>query len=93
MIHCQEEMLQLVLEVGRAYQPLKPETILDNPTQNSFYLKYGAINIPYKHQESTYARFEGHPLSLKLEIEMTDTHKKAEGSALDIRQFRQGRSV
>ena len=39
-----------------------------------FHLENGAINLPYRWEEQTYARFEGHPLNLKLELEMSETH-------------------
>jgi len=43
-------------------------------SKNSFYLKYGAINLPYLEQEQSYARFEGHTLLKQFEIEMDETH-------------------
>jgi len=74
LVNAKEEMLEWVLEVARAYQPLNEEKHLKNASDSQFCLKNGVINISYKQQESTYARFEGHPFDLKLEIEMTDTH-------------------
>lgn len=74
LVEAKEEMFQWVLQVARAYQLFNGENLLNNRSGNFFFLKYGTINIPYKHQESTYARFEGHPLNLKLELEMNETH-------------------
>lgn len=74
LITAKEEMLQWVLEVAKTYQENTMENTMSKSAANWFCLKYGALNIPYKHQESTYTRFEGHPLDLKLEIEMNETH-------------------
>ena len=41
-----------------------------NKTGDWFYLKHGAIDLPYLWQESSYIRFEKHPLDLKIEIKM-----------------------
>lgn len=41
----------------------------------NYALKYGVISLLYLEQESTYARFEGHPLLKKLEITMNETHE------------------
>ena len=40
------------------------------PKGDWFFLKHGAINLPYLWQEKSYVRFEGHPLNLKIEIDM-----------------------
>ena len=56
--------------IAKAYQ--SPETV--NPKgqkpDNRFYLRYGAINLPYFVREESIARFEGHQLNLTLLIEM-----------------------
>jgi hypothetical protein len=70
-ISAKEEMLEWVLDIAKGYSI--PGS--NNPDlTNSFNLKYGAISLPFIEEESTYARFEGHPLNLKLELEMTETH-------------------
>ena len=40
------------------------------PHGDWFYLEHGAINRPYRSQEESYIRFEGHPLDLVLHIKM-----------------------
>lgn len=60
--------------IANAYFPA-PHSIVEPGSQHGvFFLEYGAIHLPYKIRESTYARFEGHPLNLKLELEMNETH-------------------
>ena len=39
--------------------------------------------MPYTSQEATYARFEGHPLELKLEFKTTAVHKVSESGLVD----------
>lgn len=56
---------------------------LANRTHGSFYLKHGVIQLPYLEQESSYARFEGHPLDLRLEIEMSETHSVEESGPVE----------
>lgn len=51
--------------------------------QNIFAIRYGALDIPYLRDESSYVRFEGHPLDLTLEIEMTETHSVEETGLVD----------
>jgi hypothetical protein len=75
LLKAKNEMQEWILTIAKAYQPL-PADIRVNPSQTDrFYLKHGAINLPYKRQEKTYARFEGHTLDLKLEVDMNETHK------------------
>ena len=73
-------MLSKSLEIARAYHVIDP----NNPTkENSFYLQYGAIALPYLEQEEAYARFEGHPLGLKLRIETNETHKVEQAGLIE----------
>ena len=51
---------------------------LNRVTRESFCLNYGKIDLPYLEQEKAYARFEGHPLGLKLEIHMSEIHQEVE---------------
>ena len=68
-----DPMLNVSLDIARAYHPIYPATLL--PKENVFYLEHGFIALPYVSQEEAYARFEGHPLELKLRVETTEIHK------------------
>lgn len=52
-------------------------------SRGSFYLNHGEIQLPYLEQEKSYARFEGHPLGLKLEIHMSEIHEKVEAGLIE----------
>jgi hypothetical protein len=54
--------------IGKSYHEMDSNTA--RPKGDWFYLKHGAINLPYLWQEKSYIRFEGHPLDLKIEIDM-----------------------
>ena len=71
LIEAQEKMLPWVMEIARAYSPGVKKQGLNHP----YFTGSGTIDLPYKRQESTYARFEGHPLLKKLEITMNETHE------------------
>jgi hypothetical protein len=75
LLKAREEMLQWVSAVAMAYHETKEGSLSQNSPGNFFYLKYGALNIPYKHQEKSYARFKDPSLVLDLGIEMRETHK------------------
>jgi len=69
-----DKMIRNLSTIAKAFT-IRTNDDLHKDTQiNWFHLENGAINLPYRWQEQTYARFEGHPFDLKLEIEMTDTH-------------------
>jgi hypothetical protein len=68
-----------VLEVSKAYSP---RPFLNQPTNHPFYTEHGVIELPYKRQESTYARFAG-PMGMKLEIDMNETHEVEEAGLLE----------
>jgi len=55
---------------GKSYTCFDRDNLKMLPQGDWFYLKYGAINLPYDEQEESYARFEGHPLNLVLELKM-----------------------
>lgn len=55
---------------GKSYQLFYYDSKENLPQGDWFYLKYGAVNLPYEEQEESYARFEGHPLDLVLDIKM-----------------------
>jgi len=61
-------MVQNIINIGKCYHVMAKNT--PRPKGNWFYLKHGAINLPYLWQEQSYIRFEGHPLDLKIEVEM-----------------------
>ena len=67
----EKSMYARVLEVSKAYSP---RPFLNQPTNHPFYTEHGVIELPYKRQESTYARFDG-PMEMKLEIHMNETHQ------------------
>ena len=80
-LEAKEEMFNWVVDVAKAYQSHLPE---NQSTQgNRFYLQHGAINLLYRNQEHTYARFEGHPLNLKLEITMNETQEVEKAGLAD----------
>lgn len=80
-VDAREKMLEWVLDIARAYKPINPAAPL--PKENGFYLEHGYIALPYRSREETYARFEGHPLELKLEFKTTAVHKVSESGLVD----------
>ncbi len=68
-----DRMLKQNLEIASAYRSLEPVTVPSK--ENRFYLEHGAIALPYISQEEAYARFEGHPLGLKLRVETKVVHE------------------
>lgn len=69
----EDHMKRDLIEIMKNYK-VRTE---DNPVGagNLYHLKHGSIDLPYLEQEKTYSRFEGHPLDLKLEVEMNETHE------------------
>jgi hypothetical protein len=55
---------------GKSYTNIEDPKLKTLPKGHWFYLKHGAINLPYEEQEESYASFEGHPLGLVLDIKM-----------------------
>jgi hypothetical protein len=76
-----QKMMEQNADIARAYHPLDPAAPL--PKENFFYLEHGYIELPYRSQEETYTRFEGHPLELKLEFKTTVVHKVSESGLVD----------
>jgi hypothetical protein len=68
-----------VLEVSKAYSP---RPFLNQPANHPFYTEHGVIELPYKRQESTYARFAG-PMDMKFRIRMNETHEVEKVGVLD----------
>jgi hypothetical protein len=65
-------MINNIKNIGNSYHALNSAT--KKPKGDWFYLKHGAVNLPYLWQEKSYVRFEGHPLDLKIELEMHETY-------------------
>jgi hypothetical protein len=61
-----------ISNIGKSYHLM--DSISQKPNSDWFYLKYGAINLPYLWQESSDVRFEEHPLNLTLKIRMNETY-------------------
>jgi hypothetical protein len=72
LIQYQDDMLNDLIEIARAYHPGDP--LSRRLKGDWFYTRHGALNLTYLEQEETYARFEKHPLELKLEVETKETH-------------------
>lgn len=66
-------LLNLVLEAATHYQSFLNHNLAGNSSGDYFCTRYGRILLRYKDQESTYARFKGDPLDLRLEVEMNET--------------------
>ncbi|MHB8138291.1 MAG: T6SS immunity protein Tli4 family protein, partial [Smithellaceae bacterium] len=75
----EQVMYAWLKEVANAYNPYPSQK---TPGNHAFYTQYGVIELPYKRQESTYARFAG-PMGMKLEIDMNETHKVEETGLLE----------
>ena len=61
------------LDIARAYHLVDSSN--PPPKENVFYLEHGFVALPYLDQEEAYARFEGHPLGLKLRVQTNETHE------------------
>ena len=75
LIQYQDDMLKDLIEIARAHHSGDP--LSRGLKGDWFYTRHGALNLPYLEQEKTYARFEKHPLKLKLEVETKETHTDA----------------
>jgi hypothetical protein len=71
-IDAKEEMLSWIVDIARAYR--SAEGGAGKSYKDAFYTRHGVIPLEYIEQESTYARWIGNPLQLKLEIEINETH-------------------
>lgn len=56
--------------LANSYHAIDLKTLTGLQPDHRFYLQKGFISLPYLEQESSIARFEGHPLQLSLLIEM-----------------------
>lgn len=75
LIQYQDDMLKDLIEIAHAYHSGDP--LSRGLKGDWFYTRHGALNLPYLEQEKTYARFEKHPLELKLEVETKETRTDA----------------
>jgi hypothetical protein len=66
-----QKVINNLNNLAKAYRPRVPAASFG--VGDWFYLQDGAINLPYRWEEQSYASFEGDPLDLQLEIEMNDT--------------------
>ncbi|PKN79766.1 MAG: hypothetical protein CVU51_15010 [Deltaproteobacteria bacterium HGW-Deltaproteobacteria-1] len=74
LLNKEKVMYAWLKEVANAYSPFLSQK---KPGNHSFYTQHGVIELPYKRQESTYARFAG-PMGMKLRIEMKEMHRARE---------------
>lgn len=76
------KMLRNINNIAKSYTTRRFGEL--KPSSGSwFYTKHGALNLPYLRQETAAARFEGHPLEVKLAIKTVETHKiEPEGHGL-----------
>ncbi len=73
LLTAKEEMLGWVIGIAKAYQS-RPTGQLQ-PRGNWFYTPSGGVDLPFLEQESVAARFSGHPLGLKFEIQTNEIHR------------------
>ncbi len=76
------EMVNDMIEIAKAYRVVSGSDIVDQEG-NWFYLEHGAINLPYLEDEALYVRFEGHPLKVKVEIEMNAVQQVEQPGLID----------
>ncbi len=76
-------VLRNLIEIAKSYLPLDMKTIKNQITDSRFFLKHGAINLPYSANEESMARFDNHELDLNILIEMNmDIAEKIETEEL-----------
>jgi len=81
VIEEEKEIWKYNLEVAEAYRPPAKAAAAK---ENWFYLKHGAIALPYLEQEGAYARFEDHPLGIyKFTVETTSVDEVEKVGLLD----------
>ncbi len=72
-----------LINIAKSYQPLDMKTLKVQIPDNRFFLKHGAIDLPYSEQESSMARFDNYALDFNILIEMRmDITKKIEPEGL-----------
>lgn len=70
-------------EVAGAWRPPEAQERLPVRGKDWFYLRHGLVTLPMKYMESAKARFEGHPLGLKIEISTKTVNKVRKQSLID----------
>ncbi|MFY0523097.1 T6SS immunity protein Tli4 family protein [Archangium gephyra] len=70
-------------EVAQAYRPLEAQEKWPVPGKDWFYLNQGRVSLPMKFKEEAQARFEGHPLGLKLAITTKTVSKVKKQGLMD----------
>lgn len=63
-------MFNNIQSSAKSYDHLDQASRIEPQHGDSFYLEHGVINRPYRSQEESYARFEGHSLDLIIDIKM-----------------------
>ena len=69
-----DKMIRNLTTIAKAYTIRSDSDLGKIVAGNWFHMGDGAINLPYRWEEQTYARFEGHQFDLKFEIEMNEIH-------------------
>lgn len=76
-----KKMLRNITNIAKSYTARHFGEL--RPVSGSwFYTEHGALDLPYLRQESSAAWFEGHPLGLEINIEMTETHQVEEAGLI-----------
>lgn len=73
----QLSMFKWSKEVAQSYRPNSSNLELRHLNNGQFHTAHGVIELPYKRQEESYARFEG-PMGMVLKVEMREIHKAPE---------------
>jgi len=68
------KMVRNITNIANAYQYIPTQSSTHLYPEDAYHLTHGYINLPYRWQETSKTCFYFHPLSLRLEIEMNDTH-------------------
>lgn len=73
-----------ITNVAKSYKAVPAKDLESSISKgNWFFTEHGAVNLPYLEQEEVYARFAGHPLDLKLEIETHETQSVEKDGLID----------
>ena len=73
-------VFEIATEQARAYRPPSEDEgrVAVLPNKDSFYLRYGAIDLPFEYKESVNIAFRGHPMDNELSLEIeTDVMNEA----------------
>jgi hypothetical protein len=78
LVEAKDKMRDWVVQIAKTYVSLPTSSAFPPISGDWYYLQHGAINLPYRAQESTYSRFEGQGLDMKLEVDMNEVHEVEE---------------